>query len=123
ASIDVLRAFAPAAIMTTRVPDTLKGTVSLMQPPRDSVQRVREPARPAWVVLPKYRAGSAAVMEPSNRAATFLLMAEQSFNYDIHGMRGFEALSALMDSCRSLQFTYSDLDGAARSFDQLASLD
>ena len=122
ASIDVVRAFAPDAVMTTPVPDTLKGTVSLMEPPRDSVRRVREPARPAWVVLPKYQAGSAAVMEPTNRATAFLLMAEQSFNYDIHGLRGFEAISALLDRCESLHFTYGNLDDAARVFDQLANV-
>lgn len=122
ASIDVLRGFAPEVVMTPPVPDTLKGTVALMQPPRDSVRRVREPARPAWVVLPRYVAGSAAVLAPHNRAATFLLMAEQSFNYDIHGLRGFETVAALMDRCECLQFTYGNLDDAARVFDQLAGV-
>lgn len=121
ASIEVLRAFAPEAVMTRPVPDTLKGTVSLMQPPQDSVRRVREPALPTWVVLPKYLRGSAAMLEPHSRARTFLLMAEQSFNYDIHGLRGFEAVSALMDRCQTLQFTYSDLDDAVRMFDELAA--
>jgi HprK-related kinase A len=121
ASIDLIRAFAPEAVMTPPVPDTLKGTVSLMQPPLNSVRRVREAARPAWVVLPKYVPGSAAVLEVHSRAQTFLLMAEQSFNYDIHGVRGFEAMSALMDRCQALQFTYSDLNDAARIFEDLAA--
>lgn len=121
ASIAVLRSFAPEAVMTPPVPDTLKGTVSLMQPPRASVLARREPAVPAWVVLPKYVRGSAAVLEPHSRARTFLLMAEQSFNYDIHGLRGFEAVSTLIDRCASLQFTYGDLHDAARVFDELAA--
>ena len=121
ASIDVLRAFAPDAVMTPPVPDTLKGTVALMRPPHDSVRRVREPALPAWVVLPTYAPGSAAVLQPHSPARTFLLMAEQSFNYDIHGVRGFEAMSALLDRCASFEFSYSDLADAARVFDQLAA--
>ena len=119
ASIGVVQAFAPHAVMTPPVPDTLKGTVALLRPPPDSVRRAREPALPAWVVLPRYCAGSRPELVPHNRARTFLLLAEQSFNYDIQGVRGFEALSALIDRCACLQFTYSDLDDAARVFDAL----
>ena len=119
ASIEVVHAFAPQATMTPPVPDTLKGTVALMQPPAASVQRVHEPARPAWVVLPRYAAGSAARLEPHSRARSFLLMAEQSFNYDIHGLQGFEAVGSLLDRCQSLQFTYSRLEDAVRVFDEL----
>ncbi len=120
-SIDVLHQFAPATVMTPPVPDTLKGTVSLMRPPSDSVRRVREPAVPAWVVLPRYVRGNASVLEPDSRARAFLLIAEQSFNYDIHGLRGFEAVSALMDRCECLRFTYGDLGDAVRVFDALAA--
>ena len=119
ASIGVVQAFAPHAVMTPPVPDTLKGTVALLRPPPDSVRRAREPALPAWIVLPRYCAGSRSELVPHNRARTFLLLAEQSFNYDIQGVRGFEALSALIDRCACLQFTYSDLDDAARVFDAL----
>ena len=121
ASIEVVHAFAPQATMTPPVPDTLKGTVALMRPPAASVQRVHEPARPAWVVLPRYAAGSAARLEPHSRARSFLLMAEQSFNYDVHGLRGFEAVGSLLDRCQSLQFTYSRLEDAVRVFDELAA--
>ena len=121
ASIDILHRFAPEAVMTPPVPDTLKGTVSLMRPPSESVRRVREPALPAWVVLPKYVSGTASILEPESRARTFLLLAEQSFNYDVHGLRGFEAVSELMDRCKCLRFTYSDLGDAARVFDALAA--
>jgi HprK-related kinase A len=120
-SIELIRAFAPDAVLTPPVPDTQKGTVALMQPPRASVLRVSEPARPAWVVLPKYQAGSQALLVDHSRARAFLLMAEQSFNYDIHGVRGFDAMSALMDRCQSLHFTYSDLNDAVQVFENLAA--
>lgn len=121
ASIDVLRAFAPDAVLTPPVPDTLKGTVSLMRPPLASVQRRREPAVPAWIVLPRYTAGSPPRLVAHNRARTSLLIAEQSFNYDIQGLRGFDALCAVIDRCECLQFTYGDLDDAVRAFDTLAA--
>lgn len=120
-SIDVLRAFAPQAVLTPPVPDTQKGTVALMQPPLESVGRVRESAQPTWAILPKYVKDHAPQLVAHSRAQAFLLIAEQSFNYDIHGLRGFEAVGALLDRCTCLHFTYSDLNDAAQVFDQLAA--
>ena len=122
ASIDVIRRFAPQAVFTPPVPDTTKGTVALMKPPGQSVARREEPARPAWVVLPKYRRGGGlAFLERHSPARTFHLLAEQSFNYDVLGVKGFEAVSALVDQCECLHFSYSDMDEARRMFDELAS--
>jgi HprK-related kinase A len=120
-SINVIRRFAPQAVMTPPVADTQKGTVALMQPPGESVRRVHEPAKPTWIVLPKYAADHAGLLQGHSKARTFLLMAEQSFNYDVHGLRGFEAMSALLDRCDCMQFTYGQLEDAVRTFDELAA--
>ena len=118
-SIDVIRTFAPEARLTAPVPNTSKGTVALLRPPPESVLRVREPARPQWVILPKYQRGAAPEMLPHSRARTFMLLAEQSFNYHLHGRRGFEAVGRLIDQTRCLHFSYSQLDDARRVFDDL----
>jgi HprK-related kinase A len=118
-SVNVIKQFAPEVVMTAPVPDTTKGTVALMRPPTDSVRRVDQPARPAWIVLPNYSAGSAPTLERYSRARAFMLIAEQSFNYDIHGYRGFEAVGHLIDQSQCYQFTYSRLDDAERVFDDL----
>jgi hypothetical protein len=47
-------------------------------------------------------------------------MAEQSFNYDIHGAQGFNALGDLITSCQCLQFEYSNLEDAAAIFRKLS---
>ena len=49
-----------------------------------------------------------------------MLIAEQSFNYDIQGMRGFDAIGALLDKVDCFQFSYSKLDDAERLFSNLA---
>jgi hypothetical protein len=59
-------------------------------------------------------------LERYSPARTFHLLAEQSFNYDIQGARGFEAVAALINPARCYQFTYSDLNEARASFDALA---
>ncbi len=118
-SIDVIRQFAPDAVLTAPVPDTTKGTVALLRPPARSVALAQEPVQPSWIVLPRYKPDASPLLEPHSRARTFMLIAEQSFNYDIHGERGFEAVGNLVDQCACYQFTYSRLDDAVRAFDDL----
>jgi HprK-related kinase A len=119
ASIDIIRNFAPEAVLTRPVDGTTKGTIALLKPPAESVRRVAEPVRPTWIVLPAYAAGAAPAMEPQSRARTFMLLAEQSFNYDVHGQRGFEAVGRLVDACGCHRFRYSALDDAVAAFDAL----
>ena len=119
-SIDVIQAFAPHARMTRPVPNTSKGTVALLAPPGDSVLRVREPARPSWVILPRYQPRAQAEMVPHSPAQTFMLLAEQAFNYQIHGRSGFDAVGQLIDQTATYQFTYSQLADAVAMFDALA---
>jgi HprK-related kinase A len=121
ASIAAIRDFAPQAVMTPAVPDTAKGTVSLLRPPAASVQRVREPARAAWIVLPSHEPGAPPVFSPHGKERAFMTLAEQSFNYDMHGARGFEAMGRLVDQCDCLRFNYGALEDAAAAFERLAA--
>lgn len=120
-SIAVMRGFAPEATILHTADGTIKGTVAHMKPPRDSVERARERAAPAWIVFPRYEAGAPTTLTPHPRGAAFMTLAINSFNYNILGTRGFEALSAVIDRCRCLDFRYSDLDEAIRSFDGIAA--
>lgn len=120
-SIAVIQDFSPGTAMTDPIPDTTKGTVALMRPPTESVRRMNEPARPACIVLPTYRAGSPPSLTQHSRAQTFLLMADQSFNFNIHGERGFDAMATLIDRSACFQYTYSHLADAERTFDDLWS--
>lgn len=120
-SIDLIRQFAPQAELTNPVPDTTKGTLALMKAPAESVARIREPARPAWIVMPRYTAGAAPSLIDMPKARMLLLLAEQAFNYDLHGRQGFEATADLVDGCVCLEFQYASLDEAVQCLDQLAA--
>ncbi len=121
ASIDIIRAYAPDAFLTRPVNDTTKGTVALMAPPPASVAAVGEWADPAWMVLPRYRAGSAPVLTPMGNGSAFMQLADNAMNYHVLGPRGFAAVGRLIDRCRSYGFEYSRLDDAIAVFDQLAA--
>lgn len=120
AAIDVIRRFAPQAVLTRPVADTLKGTLALMKAPDDAIARVREPAQPAWIISPRYEAGSPTLLMPTDKAHMLLLLAEQAFNYDVHGRAGFEMTADLVERCACFELVYADLDDAIARLAALA---
>ena len=120
ASIDIIRAYAPEAFLTRPVHDTTKGTVALMAPSEASVRDVATPARPTWMILPRYRAGADARLAPMGSGAAFLQIADNAMNYHILGTHGFAVVGRLVYDCRSYNFEYSRLDDAIAVFDRLA---
>ena len=119
-SIDAMRSFAPTALFGEVVRETIKGRVAHVQPPLDGVQRAGQSALPAWMVLPRYAAGSIAVLERLPRARAFMALVDNSFNYNVHGRAGFLTFADLIDRCDCFQFKYSSLTEAVAIFDRLA---
>jgi HprK-related kinase A len=120
ASIDVIRAYAPAAVIGPTVRDTTKGSVAHMRVPSDSVRRASETARPGWVVLPRYQAGAAARLTALSKARALIQLVDNAFNYSAHGREGFEFLAQFVDRCGCYEFVYGDLEEAAALFRNLA---
>lgn len=119
-SIDVIRQFSPDAFINRASHDTIKGTVAHMRPPRDSVMRQHETARPGWVIFPKWEAGAPATLTPRSKAQTFMFLAQNAFNYSHLGAYGFRVGTALIDQTACYDFSYSALSEAIAMFDQLA---
>ena len=120
-SIDVIRQFSPEVYINRASRDTIKGTVAHMCPPRDSVRRQHETARPGWVIFPKWEAGATTRLTPRSQAQTFMFLAQNAFNYSHLGEDGFRVGSALIDQSSCYDFRYSKLDEAIAAFDQLAA--
>ena len=118
-SIDVIAERVPNAVLSPRCNDTAKGTVALLKAPRHSVERIDEPARPAWVIFPTFKASGGAALAPRSKADTLIELGRNAFNYSIHGRRGFETLARLVDDCACYSFTYSSLGEALAVFDGL----
>jgi HprK-related kinase A len=119
-SIDVIRAFDPEAFINRASRDTAKGTVAHMRPPRDSVLRQHEPARPGWVIFPKWEAGADTQLTPRSKALTFMFLAQNAFNYSHLGAVGFRVGTALIAKTGCYDFKYSQLREAVAAFDRLA---
>jgi HprK-related kinase A len=119
-SIDVIRAYAPDAVLSPPVENTTKGTIAHLKAPPASIARAFDPARPAFIVFPRYEAGAATSLSPLPKARAFMGVAENAFNYEVLGVRGFTALGCLIDATAAFEFRYSKLDEAVALFERLA---
>ena len=120
-SIEVIRKFAPQAVFSTTVHDTLKGSVAHMKPPAEAVRRALEPAAPRWIVAPRYKAGAASELTPLSRGRAFMQLADSAFNYNVHGRQGFELLADAVERSECYEFVYGDLENATAMFTELAA--
>lgn len=120
ASIDVIKRYAPHAVFSPSVMDTVKGTVAQMKPPAASVALADRSAAPGWVVFPRYEANAALTLTPVPRSRAFMRVADNAFNYTQLGGAGFEALSGVIARSDCYDFRYSVLDEAIAAFDRLA---
>lgn len=119
-SIDVIRGYAPDAVLSRPVENTAKGTIAHLKPPADSIARAFDPARAAFIVFPRYEAQAATSLVPLAKARAFMGVAENAFNYQVLGVRGFKALGDLIESTAAFEFRYSKLDEAVTLFERLA---
>lgn len=118
-SIAVIRNFEPAAVFGLPTHGTSKGTVTHMRVSSDHLARIDEPARPAWLVFPRYLAGAPATLSPRGRADSMLEVGRNAFNYSLLGRTGFEALADLVAASQCYDFSYGHLDDAVATFDDL----
>lgn len=118
-SIDVIRRFAPEAVLGPLFPKTRKGTVAHVRPPTASVRRMAERVAPSVVVFPRYSAGAALSCVPLPKAGAFLRLAHNSFNYEIIGPDGFQAVGEIIRACESYELVYSDLEAAIAQIERL----
>ena len=111
-SIDVVRAWAPDAQFGPAALNNEGQVVAYMKPPAASVAAADERCVPWLVVVPRYAAGESATMTRMSRARTVLHLAESSFNYNLHGRRGFECLAEIGDRARAASLRYSGWETA-----------
>lgn len=114
-SIDVIARFAPQAVIGPRYPKTHKGTVAHLAPLAAHVDACHASATPALIVFPRHDPAVALEIEPIPRARAFARLAVNSFNYEILGPDGFDALGSVVQASRCYQLRYADLERAVEA--------
>ena len=118
-SIDIIRHYAPDAVLSRKISDTMKGTVAHMKPPTNSVIRADETVHVAWVIFPKYQSGAPAQLKKLSRSRAFIRIADNAFNYSLLGIKGFETLTKVISMSQCYDFTYHSLEDAIETFSAL----
>lgn len=119
-SLEVIREFAPDVVMSPPTYDTNKGTVAHMKVACEHVAAFDVPARPRWVVFPRYAAGAPATLRARSRAGSMLELGRNAFNYALLGLSGFKVLADVVADCDCYDFEYGRLEEAIAIFDALA---
>lgn len=120
-AIAVFRDFAPDAVMGPEYPKTRKGTICHVRPPADSIDRSDKMGRARWIVFPKFKAGASLSLRALDKTQAFIQLTGHSFNYDLIGLRGFQAMTGLIDACDCYTFEYGgDLEQAVTQLNALA---
>ncbi len=68
----------------------------------------------------KGKTEEAKIITSFEKAKAFMLLARQSPNYKIMLGRGFQTLANFVEACDHYTLTYSDLDEAVRSINELS---
>ncbi|HDR46697.1 MAG TPA: HprK-related kinase A [Geoalkalibacter subterraneus] len=119
-SIEVIRDFAPEAVMGSAIQGTRKGTVAHLKPLKEAIGRSSECTTPKWIIFPTYKEGEPVRLEPASKAQTFIWLANDAFNFNVLGERAFETLSDLIDSCSCHELGYGSLEEAAAFLSRLS---
>ena len=118
-SIDVIREFSQEAVIGPTFRGTRKGDVAHLEPNRASTALVRQGARPALVIFPRFVAGGRLELKPQPPEQAFSRLAFNSFNYALLGPLSFNAVADIAATCPAYELGYGDLDEAIRSIEQL----
>jgi HprK-related kinase A len=119
-SIDLLRGFAPEAVLSEPAHGTPKGTMAFMKLPAEHVRRMHETARARWIVKPQWRADAAPALAVRAKADTLMDLGRNAINLDLAGGRGFHRLADLVAGSDCLDLTYGALDDGVALLDAMA---
>jgi HprK-related kinase A len=109
-AITVMEAEAEAARFGPRLVGTPKGDIRHLRPNHEAVARMREGARPALILFPRF--GAEPAVRAVGQAETFMRLTQASTNYVALGETGFTALTRLVRAVPALAIDYPDTAAA-----------
>jgi hypothetical protein len=118
-SIGIISRLRPDAAMGPVFTGTRRGDVAHLGPDAESVAKRHVPVAARLVVFPRYEAGAAMALEPMSRARAFAKLAVNSFNYEVLGPAGFEAVGRVIAGADCYRLTYGDLAEAVPAIRKL----
>ncbi|WP_448661667.1 HprK-related kinase A [Sphingomonas sp. CJ20] len=116
-AIPVLARALPGARFGPVLAGTPKGTIRHVVPDARAIAAMAEPATPALILFPSF--GFAAAERAVLPSETFVRLTQASTNYVAMGERGFDALTALVQSVPACAIDYPDGETALAQIERL----
>lgn len=118
-SIEVIAKRYPFATLGTAFDKTRKGRVAHLAPSLDSISARSALSLPRLIVFPQFRRNAPTHLEPVDDVTAFGKLCVNSFNYELQGPRGFDAIAQLINACGLYRIVFSDLDEAVDAIAKL----
>jgi hypothetical protein len=107
-SIAVMQAYTKQHPCSRVYEDTLKGKMQYLAPTEQSWQGYQTPARPKWVIFPRYQANTPLCTHTLTQPVLFERLLENTFNYSVLGEQSFQVFMDLLVQLHGLELIYSD---------------
>lgn len=120
-SLRVIREFAKDSFIGRLYPKTRKGTVGHLRPPDAAIKDMAIPAKPGFVIFPRYLPGAPVTLKSVHKSQAFLRLAQNSFNYELTGADGFLAVNEIIRAVECVEVSYSKLDEVLVQLDKLTA--
>jgi len=117
ASIEIIRSRVPS-VRYGPLSEDEDGQAVHLAPLEEAVTRQHEPARVAWIVVPRFIAGASPELEPVPKARMLAHLADSSFNYNVVA-GGFDALADIADNAGCYRLVFGRLDDALEAIGRL----
>lgn len=118
-SINIIKSIFPGAVMSPPIEDTHKGTIAHLKPSTESVVRANDTASPRWIVFPHFERDTPTELSRADKGSALVSLAENAFNYSLHGARGFGLLGDVIEMCGVYRLNYGSVMEAADLIDGL----
>ena len=82
-----------------------------------------ERAVPRWIVFPRFETNAVAGMLPLSKAQALVKLIENSFNFQVHGLCGFDALADVVERSECFNLVFGELSEGAALLAQLIPAD
>jgi HprK-related kinase A len=120
ASVPLIKAWAPEAYFSGQMLNNEGEHVAYLRPDPESVAATGHRCLPRLVVIPRYVRDAPPTVTMLTRARTVVHLADNSFNYNLHGLAGFERLTVIADRGPAAILRYSRLDDGVKVVSELA---
>jgi HprK-related kinase A len=118
-SIEVIRGYRPQAHLGPTIIGTRKGDLAYVRPPEDSLTRWTEPAKPRWLIFPRWMAEAPLTLQQVPKSQAFFMVATNAFNFEVLDQTAFQVVTEMVAACDTYSLVYSNLDEAISAIDEL----